>query len=365
MTFPHAAGPDRPEAPLPGPSRPGPVAAPVRVAVLPAAGPYVDAVLPAHVVRVGPDRTRSPWWDADHLRAHAAEIDVLHVHAGYRHLDPAALECWAETVRRIGVPLVVTVHELRVGQERDRPRHDAQLAALLSTAELVLTLTPGAADEITTRFGRTPIVVAHPSIAVPVPELGAERGLVGVRLDPAYPGVPSPLGVVRAALSGARSGGGRLRVLVDEAAEPDLHPGVRRLVEDGDVELVVHDSDRAAQLQQLHVAVLPERCGSHSGDLEICRDVGTRVVAPGCGWFRDQWSDVVTYTHDEDGLDAVCLTAAVSAALARPMPRPADRAWREEQRAAVQQVHAEVYAHLKDPVLLTPRELGASLGTGP
>ena len=318
----------------------------MRVAVLPAAGAYVDAVLPPGIVRVGPDADPDPWWDPDHLAAHAGEVDVLHVHSGFGHLEPAALECWAETVRRLGVPLVVTVHQLRGPQEPDRARHDAQLAALLATAELVLTLTPGAADEITTRFGRTPIVVAHPSIAAPVPDLGAERGLVGVRLGSASPAVPDPLAVVRAALSGALSGGGRLRVLVDEAADRDLHPEVRRLAEEGAVELVVHDGDRPAQLQQLHVAVLPERCGSHSADLEICRDVGTRVVAPGCGWFRDQWSDVVTYAHDAAGLDAVSLTAAVSAALARSMPRPADRAWREEQRTAVQQVHAEVYAHV-------------------
>ena len=318
----------------------------MRVAVLPAAGAYVDAVLPPGIVRVGPDADPSPWWDADHLAAHAGEADVLHLHAGFEHRDPAALECWAETVRRLGVPLVVTVHQLRGPQEPDRARHDAQLAALLSTAELVLTLTPGAADEVISRFGRTPIVVAHPSIAAPVPDLGAERGLVGVRLGSASPVVPDPLAVVRAALSGALSGGGRLRVLVDEAADRDLQPEVRRLAEEGAVELVRHAGDRAAQLQQLHVAVLPERCGSHSADLEICRDVGTRVVAPGCGWFRDQWSDVVTYAHDAAGLDAVSLTAAVSAALARSMPRPADRVWREEQRAAVQQVHAEVYAHV-------------------
>jgi hypothetical protein len=63
--------------------------------------------------------------------------------------------------------------------------------------------------------------------------------------------------------------------------------------------------------------------------------------------FADQWSDVVTYVNDEQvGLDPVSLTGAVAAALTRPMPRPADRQWREEQRAAVQRVHAEVYAQV-------------------
>jgi hypothetical protein len=73
--------------------------------------------------------------------------------------------------------------------------------------------------------------------------------------------------------------------------------------------------------------------------------VGTRVVAPGCGWFAEQWAEVVTYAHDERlGADPVSLGVAVTVALARPAPRPADRAWRAEQRAAVRRVHAQVYA---------------------
>lgn len=323
---------------------PGHGGSPIRVATVPHSDAYVEAVLPHGSVHVGPAAEPSPWLDAEYLTAHASDVDVLHVHAGYEHLDTAVLEGWTEAVRRCGVPLVVTVHQLRDPAHPDATRHLAHLEALLSTAELVLTLTPGAAEEIAFRFGRTPIVVAHPSIAAPVPDLGAERGLVGVFLGPASPAVPDPLAVVRSALSGAVSGGGRLRVLVQPDDVAHLHPGIQALADDGDLELVVHDGDRVAALQQLHVAVLPQRCGTHSRDLEVCRDVGTRVVAPGCGWFADQWSDVVTYSNDEaGGLDPVSLTVAITAALARPMPRPADRAWRADQRAAVQRVHADVY----------------------
>ena len=334
----------------PGPraeTDPAPDTRPVRVATVPHADAYVAAVLPPGVVHVGPDDVPSPWLDSRYLTAHAHDLDVLHVHDGYRLLDERSLECWTETVRRVGIPLVVTVHQLRDLEQQTGTRHDAHLAALLSTAELVLTLTPGAAEEIAGRFGRTAIVVAHPSLAVADPELGAERGLVGVRLGPASWALPEPSELVRAALCGAVSGGGRLRVLVDARDAVFVGEGVRALADAGDLELVVHDGDLPRQLQQLHVAVLPERCGTHSRDLEICRDVGTRVVAPGCGWFADQWSEVVTYGHDEErGLDAVSLTAAVGAALTRPMPRPADRAWRAEQRAAVQRVHAEIYAQV-------------------
>jgi hypothetical protein len=67
-------------------------------------------------------------------------------------------------------------------------------------------------------------------------------------------------------------------------------------------------------------------------------------VAPSWGWFAGQWGEVVTYGLDDRGrLDPVSLSAAVSAALTRPMLRPADREWRNEQLAAVRRVHAEVY----------------------
>jgi hypothetical protein len=183
-------------------------------------------------------------------------------------------------------------------------------------------------------------------MAVPDPDLGSERGLVGLALGASTAAVGDVAALVRAVLSGAVSGGGRLRVLVEAGASvPD---GVRAPAVRGELELVEYPrKERAAQLQQLHVAVLPERCGTHSWDLEICRDVGTRVVAPSCGWFADQWSEVVSYGDDEQGaLDPVSLSTAVSVALTRPMLMPADRSWRAQQLAAVRRVHGEVYAQV-------------------
>lgn len=316
----------------------------IRVASVPHRDPYVDAVLPDGVVRVGPDHRPSPWLDPAYLTAHAAEVDVVHVHTGFGHLPEDEVVCFSEAIRRTGVPLVVTVHQLRDPAQPLPARHEAHLRALLDTAEVVFTLTPGAADEIAERYGRTAIVVAHPSLAAPDPEVGGERGLVGLALRAGAP-VPDPAGVVRAALHGALNGGGRLRVFVEPGYRlPDLGD----LAGSAALELAVLDEDRwPAQLQELHVAVLPESCGTHSAELEVCRDVGTRVVAPSCGWFADQWSDVVTYGNDEErGFDPVSLNGAVAAALTRPAPRPADRAWREQQRSAVRDVHAQVYAQV-------------------
>lgn len=320
-----------------------PVAAGIRVVTVPYADPYVDAVLPEAVVRVGPAHDPSPWLDPAYLAAHAAAVDVVHLHSGYGHLPEDEVVSWSETVRRAGVPLVLTVHELRRRRQPARRRHDAHLEALLATAEVVLTLTAEAADEIAARFGRTAIVVAHPSVVEPVPGLGAERGLVGLALPAPCPALADPATLVQAALSGAVDGGGRLRVFLDDAVDP---PAV--LAAGEGLEFRPRRAGSwAAQLQELHAAVLAQPCGTHSRELEICRDVGTRAVVPGCGWSAGQWSDVVPYDGDaERGLDPVSLGAAVTAALTRPAPRPADRTWRAEQRAAVRAVHAQVYASL-------------------
>jgi hypothetical protein len=301
-------------------------------------------------VRVGPTTTPSPWLDPDHLVAHAHEVDVLHVHAGYEDMPVRQIEAWTAAVRRSGVPLVVTVHQLRAGPKGSLTLHRARLRALLTTAEVVLTLTPGAADEIADRFGRTAIVVAHPTLAAPTPGIGRETRLVGLQLGGL--GAPAPAALVRGALSGAVSGGGRLRV--------DVHPGVDVeagcpdllvLAEAGELELRRSaPGDPAAwvrHLQELHVSVLPDLADSHSSWIELCRDAGTRVVVPSGGNHAEQWSDVVVYGSDPaTGPNATSLSSAVVAALTRPAPGRVDAAWRAEQRDAVRRVHAQVYGQV-------------------
>ena len=100
----------------------------------------------------------------------------------------------------------------------------------------------------------------------------------------------------------------------------------------------------------LSASILPNRWGTHSGWLEACRDAGTRVVAPSCGFYAQQWREVVTYTHDEQqGLDAASLGAALSQALTLPLP-PVDGARRRARRAQrMASIHARIYAGLARP----------------
>lgn len=93
--------------------------------------------------------------------------------------------------------------------------------------------------------------------------------------------------------------------------------------------------------------MLPYRFGTHSGWLEACRDVGTRVVAPSCGFYRDQWAEAVGYPADErNGLDATGLAAAVHRALAAPALAPLTVDQRESRLRAARAGHAAVYSAL-------------------
>lgn len=322
----------------------------LRVASFPTVHPYIAAVRPDGVVPVGPPPegwAPHPWWDPSALAAHAHEVDVLHVHFGYDHLSPGQLQAWTARVGELGIPLVVTVHDLRNPHHPSPDRHDGHLATLLP-AGLVLTLTAGAADEIAARFGVTARVVAHPGLLGPPPARVRPR-VAGLHLKSLRLNLIDPDAVVAAASAGARDAGSTLRVDVhtDTGANPRL-ASTRALGARGEIDLRVgprlSDPGFATYLASLHASVLPHRFGTHSGWLEACRDLGTRVVAPDCGYYAEQWAEVHGYGNSEArGLDATSLRRAVAAALRADPVGPADPEWRAAQRATVRRAHAEVY----------------------
>ena len=172
----------------------------------------------------------------------------------------------------------------------------------------------------------------HPTLVDPTrtADVVTEPGLVVLHLKSLRTNVVDPVAVVAAAAAGAARAGGRVEV--------DLHPGalddprlagLAALVAASGpgLQVRVHDRfdhlDLERYLRRAHATVLPYRWGTHSGWLELARDLGTRVVAPSCGHYAEQWSDVVTYGYDEaHGLDAPSLAAAVGDALSRPAPLP-------------------------------------------
>ena len=333
----------------------------IRVLQIPGDHPYVEQCAGdiAGVKAVWADGTPNPALDHQWLEAHRDDFDVVHLHFGFEHLDVTQLQLWADVLDRCRLPLIYTVHDLRNPHQLSADPHDRHLDVLIPSAAALFTLTSGAALEIERRWGRTATVVAHPYVIAPgdrpsrsVSRNTASRSTVGIHLKDLRRNIVQPDRVIAAAVEGARAAGGRLRV--------DLHPGAvdhpdlvrtRARSRAGELELAVHgrfnDRELAEYLAGLDVFVLPYRFGTHSGWLEACRDVGTRVVVPSCGYYADQWDETVLYHSDDTaGLDETSLSEAVRQALLRPPLAPAPASWRHRERDRVRAEHARVYADL-------------------
>ena len=280
---------------------------------------------------------------------------MVHVHFGFEHRAPDALERWCRELRHQRVGLVVTVHDLHNPHTVDNTRHEHHLATLIGHADEVLTLTASAADEIERRWGRRPLVVAHPHLAPldwadrfgrRTERSGPKR--VGINFKSFRANTVEPHRLLAGVAAGARVVGAEVVVTAHAGASAG---DLRRVQAAADragtsVDLVERASDtRMLQdLVDLDVLVLPYGFGSHSGLLELCHDVGTRVVAPDIGFYRDQWDDVELFHLEEPNLvDEVSVRIAVDEALRRKPPVPADMSLRDGERAAVSAQHLALY----------------------
>jgi hypothetical protein len=201
------------------------MAAPIRVLSIPAGHVYVQHLAHPDVpgVRriddppVSPTAPAAQWWpppalDARWLRRHAGDFDLVHLHFGFDGQSPAQLREMAGTLAELGKPFVYTVHDLRNPHHDTHTLHDEQLDVLVPAADRLITLTPGAAEEIKDRWGRDALVLPHPHV-VDEPTLSAPRHardefVVGIHLKSLRasmdPGVVSAVGEVVADLPGAR-----------------------------------------------------------------------------------------------------------------------------------------------------------------
>lgn len=292
-----------------------PDSAPVRVCTVPGRHPYVDRCLvgaagvihcddPAGSTSYADPWRPSPVLEPQWIRAHAAEMDVIHVHFGFEHRAPQQLSQWVQELKQIGVPLVVTVHDLDNPHLTDQRLHHESLGVLIDAATTLVTLTPGAADEIGRRYGKTPRVVPHPHqfalnyVGTRSRPRAVRGGRIGVNLRSLRPNVDAEAALrmlchlpadwtavvrVSAALPNGTCdhAGGRIADQLRDGAAAgrwEVH-GVPGWSSEYDLWEFVAGLD---------ALLLPYRWGTHSGWVESCWDVGTEPVAPGIGHYADQ-----------------------------------------------------------------------------
>ena len=294
-----------------------PVSPPLRVRSIPRGHPYVRSALPtvSDEIELAADPVVDPddvdrWWPhpaLDPRWTDPFDPDLIHVHFGYEHRTADEVRELVALWRSNGRRLVVTVHDLHNPHEADPGEHLARTGVLVQAADAVLTLTHSAAAEIACRWGVRAEVLAHPPIADPesphrarssprgpvqwnaavFPKIGRAncdpdtpmQALAAVTRRTPHLAAHAFLPVEPAAGTGGRE------VDIDESCrdEWDRHPRLHlhRVDEPSDDELF-------AELAHLDLLVLPYRFGTHSGWIELCRDLGVAVVVPDCGHYFDQ-----------------------------------------------------------------------------
>ena len=303
--------------------------------------------------------------DAEWVRAHADEFDVMHVHFGFDHKAPEALRQLVDALREHRKPLVLTVHDLR-NPHHGEPRAPRRAARgpRLGRRRRDHPDSRGRRRDPATLGPRTRHVLPHPHV-VDEPTLSRPRRehdgfVIGVHVKSLRANM-DPLPVIehdrrRPCL---RCPARVLRV----DAHTDVmthtgHPhgtgvsraGLARLDAAGLIDLHVHDyftdDELWDYLSGLDVSVLPYRFGTHSGWLEACFDLGTTVLAPDCGYYAEQ-RPCVTYAVPGTAtrnLEVPTLTAAL---LRLYRERPA---WRADPGGApggttgLAQAHEAIYA---------------------
>jgi len=356
----------------------------VRIASVPSGHVYVHHVAPTepHALRVHrlpdphpfePGRVaEAQWWPPRMLQPewvveNIDRFDIFHLQFGFDAVAPATLRELAKALHDAGKPLVYTVHDLRNPHHRHSPEHDAQLAVLMDEADALVTLTPSAARQIEARWGRTATVIRHPHV-VDFETMKRSRARREQR-DPAAPfriglhvkslrANMNPLPIVRA-LAETHHEFPNTVLQVDghpDVLEPD---GARYDAELSDllmdygrrgiIDLRIHpyftDDELWQYLESLDASVLPYRFGTHSGWLEACRDLGTDVIAPSCGFYADQ-GPVRTYANDDNGFDADSLISAVAESSRSARVEPLSVEFRAAQRDEISRQHEQLYTEL-------------------
>jgi glycosyltransferase involved in cell wall biosynthesis len=362
---------------------------PLTVASVPANHVYVRHLSPpgtAHhnldVIRLAdpdPDDINqyaaAKWWppamlEPDWVRAHDG-FDLFHIQFGFDARTPEDLRALVADLRIRNIPIIYTVHDLRNPHHATPEAHDAQLDVLIPAADALITLTAGAATEIEERWGRRALVLPHPHVVDfdTMDRVQAERAArvsSGSRADTFRIGVHvkslrasmNPEPVIRSLIE-------TVKTLPGAVLQVDGHPdvldpsgerydeGLASLVmaasDRREIDLRIHDFFDDDQLWQylssLDVSVLPYRFGTHSGWLEACHDLGTAVIAPDCGYYREQ-APIIEYVNNESGFDAASLDSAVRTAyLTRPAPVISVQE-RRLQRARIAEAHGDLYRSL-------------------
>ncbi|WP_350224131.1 glycosyltransferase [Microbacterium sp. lyk4-40-TSB-66] len=298
-----------------------------------------------------PGAPAGQWWPPqvllpEWLEAHADDFDLVHVHFGIESYSPDELRATVATLRRLGRPLVYTVHDLENPQLTSQESHRASLAVLAAGADALIALTDTAGASVRELTRRPVTVIAHPTLLgdAPRPTGDAHDAVrVGVHLRDLRPnidGVGTTATLVRA-VAALRAHGARVEAVVrmnERVRDAEAAASIALLAEGADAVTVergsrLDDDALSSWLADLDACVLPYRHGTQSGWAELCYDLAVPVVSTPVGHIAAQHP---ADFHAYDMGDPVSLARAIMDATgpASSSPGSAQRCAEVERRRA-------------------------------
>lgn len=351
---------------------------PVRVLSIPERHGYIEAILDPRRIASVPyakspeDEPANPWGppaalDAAWIRENRRSIDAVHVHFSFEQFSLAHIQEFIESVHETGLPLIFTAHDLENPQ---LPLEEQEgclslLSAFITAADVVITLTSTAAEEIERRWGVKAVVIEHPpqfdwTLAPknpsPAAAAGRERRL-GVLLKDARPSLDLEL-IAEFARAAEESAGWTVEVIHHGTVRAGREEAVARLMEVLEAcpssEALergrMSDEELREWIAGLDALLLPYGHGTHSGLLELANDLGTRVIVPSVGHFasqRPQVNAVVEKAESGTFESGTFKPGAAAAALERiasvPPLVPSSARALKEALTSVRREHRQLY----------------------
>lgn len=323
----------------------------MKVLSIPAEHAYCQAITPRGVeVLADPDADgQGNWWPHPALEAswwrdgRGEGIDLLHIHFGFEHRSADQLRELVAAVDEAGVGLVLTAHDLDNPHLIEQGDYHEALGVLARAAAAVVTLTDCAAGILDSRYGlRDVTVIPHPRV-VPTswtadPAVDRRGGAAAFVKSQRANVVDDPSFYAAVA--------GEVPLTVYAHDEPGTLAFREQLAARG-VEVVVHarlnDDQLFTTLASHDTCLLPYVRGTHSGWLEMCRDLGVRVAVPDSGCYADQADspEAVEVYATGDGLSAAA--AAARLLEAGSLPYQGDRG---AQAESVREAYSQIYARV-------------------
>lgn len=295
-------------------------------------------------------------------------FDVLHVHT-VELATADDLERVAGRAEHEGKGFVFTAHDLVPNIETDRFEFDLKTALIIRRAGAVMTLTSTAAEQIATVFG-VPVssvrVVPHgaamPLSLVGSQSTGGEVAALGalrpnrdfLSLVRAWRLLPTPRPPLRLLIRSLK----RADELRYEAVLNELEQ-VKRAVPEVTITTrpdVMPPDDLVSWCRPASLLVLPYSTITHSGQLELARDLGLRAVAPGVATLRSQLdegpSSSVECFAPSDLADPHQFAGHLQQALSRPAPAARGtglRDYRAAEHARIIDAHRDAYLSAISP----------------